>query len=388
MAAGGTGLTRKGWAMLVVAGALFASGVLFGVQELYPIGAAALVTVLGARAWVGAQKWDLRVARHVHPARVPAGSEAKVDLSVVNHNSRPSPVVAASDPFDGGRRWARFSVAPLQPGDSRLATYRLPTSARGIFRLGPLELEMTDPFGLARVVRSATPDASLTVHPRVEHISSRSVSAHDDRDLHQPLPVVGQGGDEFYGLRDYQSGDDSRMIHWPSTARVDNLVIRQAESLWQGRATLGIDLRSSAHDGDTLEPILSAAASLTAAAQRGGLQVRVVTTSGVDTGFGNSTVHGAAILDSLAGATTHPGGSLTEGLRAIRTSDPLTVLTTDATTDSDLASACRLGGMRKATAVVFERRAPRDGYRIPANSRYLRITPGASFRRAWDGLPC
>jgi uncharacterized protein (DUF58 family) len=388
MQTGGTGLTRKGWAVLLIAGALLASGVLFGIQELYPIGAAVLVSVVAARAWVGAQTWDLRVARHVHPVRVPAGGEAKVELTVVNHSSRRSPVVAASDPFDGGRRWARFSIAPLDPGDTRMASYRLPTSGRGIYRLGPLELEMTDPFGIARVVRSATPDASLTVHPKVDHISSRTVSTHDDRDLHLPLPVVGQGGDEFYGLREYQAGDDSRMIHWPSTARVDNLVIRQAESLWQGRATIAIDLRSAAHDQDTLEPILSASASLAAASLRAGLHVRVVTTGGLDTGYGGSSAHGAAILDLLAGAATHNGASLTEGLRVIRTSDPLTLITTDATTDSDLSSACRLGGMRKATAVVFERRIPREGYRIPANSRYLRVRPGVSFRTAWEGLPC
>jgi len=388
MPAGGTGLTRKGWVVLAVAAAMLASGVLFGVQELYPVGAAVLVTVVAARVWVGAQTWDLRVARHVHPARVPAGGEAKVELTVVNHSGRRSPVVAASDPYDEGRRWARFSIAPLAVGATRAASYRLPTSARGIYRLGPLELEVSDPLGIARVVRSATPDASLTVHPRIEPISSRTVSTHDDRDVHLPLPVVGQGGDEFYGLRDYQAGDDSRMIHWPSTARVDNLVIRQAESLWQGRATVAIDLRSSVHDSETFEPILSAAASLAAASLRAGLHVRVVTTGGLDSGFGSSNAHGAAILDSLAGAGGHTGSSLTEGLRAIRKSDPLTILTTDATADSDLASACRLGGARKATVVVFERKAPRQDYRIPPNSRYLRVRPGVSFRSAWDGLPC
>jgi uncharacterized protein (DUF58 family) len=388
MPAGGTGLTRKGWAVLLIGAALIASGVLFGVQELYPIGAAVLVTVLAARAWVGAQTWDLRVARHVHPARVPAGGEARVELTVNNHSTRRSPVVAASDPFDEGRRWARFFIAPIEPGAARVASYRLPTSARGIYRLGPLELEMTDPFGIARVVRSATPDASLTVHPRVESISSRTVATHDDRDLHLPLPVVGHGGDEFYGLRDYQTGDDSRLIHWPSTARVDNLVIRQSEGLWEGRVTMAIDLRSSVHDSETFEPILSAGASLAAAALRAGMHVRVVTTGGLDTGFGSSNAHAAAILDSLAGAAAHTGASLTEGLRAIRKSDPLTVLTTDATTDSDLGSACRLGGTRKATVVVFERKLPRDGYRIPPSGRYLRVRSGLSFRSAWDGLPC
>ncbi len=388
MTAGGAGLTRKGFGMLALAGAMFVSAILFGIQELYPIGAAAVLLVLASRVWIGGQNWDLRVSRRIHPLRVPAGVEARVELNVVNHSRRRSPVIMASDPFDEGKRWARFSIAPLAPGGERTASYRLPTSNRGIFRLGPLELEVTDPFGLARVVRCATPDASLTVHPRVEKISSRSVTAHNDRDMHLPLPVLGRSGDEFYGLRQYEPGDDLRMVHWPSTARVDSLVIRQAESLWRGRATIAIDLRSAVHDSETLEPMLSAGASVAAAALRAGLHIRVITPDALDTEFGTTAAHRAAILDSLAGANTHQGSSLTEGLRAVRTSDPLTVMTTDATTDADLASACRLGGLRDATVVVFERKTARAGYRVPSSGRYLRIRPGTSFRVAWDGHLC
>jgi uncharacterized protein (DUF58 family) len=114
----------------------------------------------------------------------------------------------------------------------------------------------------------------------------------------------------------------------------------------------------------------------------------VVTTGGLDTDFGTTAAHRAAILDSLAGANTHQGTSLTEGLLALRTSDPLIVITTDATSDADLASACRLGQLRNATAVVFERKAARDGYRVPSNGRYIRIRPGTSFRAAWDAHQC
>ena len=62
----------------------------------------------------------MRVTRHVRPARVPAGATARVELAVANHGSRPSPILAARDPFDGGRRWARFLIAPLDPGGGAL----------------------------------------------------------------------------------------------------------------------------------------------------------------------------------------------------------------------------------------------------------------------------
>ena len=146
MQAGRAGLTRRGWALLAAAALLALGAYLFGVLELYPLAAGALVLIVAARLWIGSRHWDVRVSRHVRPARVPAGVAARVELAVTNHADRPSPVLAARDPFDRGRRWARFLIAPLDPGEVRWAAYTLPTSKRGVFELGPLELEFSDPF--------------------------------------------------------------------------------------------------------------------------------------------------------------------------------------------------------------------------------------------------
>ena len=49
-----------------------------------------------------------------------------------------------------GTRGARLLVAPLGHGEAARAAYRLPTEHRGVLTIGPLEVELTDPFGLAR----------------------------------------------------------------------------------------------------------------------------------------------------------------------------------------------------------------------------------------------
>ena len=262
-----------------MAAALAAGAFLVQIEELYPIAASAVVLVAVARVWVGSRQVDVQVVRHVRPARVPAGAGARVELSVTNDSNRRSPVLAAQDPFDGGKRWARFLIAPLEPGEVRLAAYGLPTTHRGVFQLGPLELALTDPFGLARVVAVASGSSCLTVHPKVEPIRSHHPQAQPDPDTKVPLPVVGQVGDEFYGLREYRPGDDLRRVHWASTARLDELIIRQPENLLQGRLTLAVDLRAPLHDTTTLEASLSAAASILTAAQRQRVHVRLVTTS-------------------------------------------------------------------------------------------------------------
>src|SRR5437870_13921923 len=96
-----------------------------------------------------------RAFRHLHPPRVHAGGSSRVELTVGNGGRRRTPVLTLRDPFDGGRRWARFPLAPLRPGEEARAAYRLPTDDRGIYSLGPLEVVLTDPFGLASSGRQA-----------------------------------------------------------------------------------------------------------------------------------------------------------------------------------------------------------------------------------------
>ncbi len=392
MAEGRTGLTRRGWTLLVVAAGQALGGFVFGVRELYPVAVAAVILVVVSRAWVAAQNWGLRVTRHISPARVPAGVSAKVALTVANVNPRQSPPVTAADPFDGGRRWARFTIAPLAPGQTRTASYLLPTSQRGRFRLGPLELSIGDPFGLARSVHIAALDATLTVHPGIEHVSARSVAAHYDHDTRSPMPVLGRGGDEFYALREYTPGDSLRLVHWKSTARLDDLVVRQPENLWRGRVTLAVDMRTSVHDPESLEKVLTGAASVAVASIRAGLHVRLVTTSGIDTGFGSSHRHSGTLLDALAAAALRAGDTLGEELRGVSNGDdPLTVLTTDSASEVDMMGASRVAGLNSLTVVVFDRDRQRrfgpESYRAPARCRYIRVPVGTSFRAAWEGAP-
>jgi uncharacterized protein (DUF58 family) len=204
--------------------------------------------------------------------------------------------------------------------------------------------------------------------------------------------VVGQVGDEFYGLREYRPGDDLRRVHWKSTARLDQLIIRQPENLLQGRLTLAIDLRAPLHDTTTLEAALSAAASILSAAQRERVHIRLVSTAGADTGFGGTYNHCMAALDLLAAAELHRGTTLTDDLRLGPDTGPLVLITTQWAGDGDLAAMIRSGGRDGATVVVFERSAssglPNLLIHRLSHCRYVPVRAGGSFRAAWEGATC
>lgn len=386
-------LTRRGWALLATAGAAALAGYLVGIVELYPLAAAAAVLVLSARAWVGARTWDVRASRSIRPTRVPAGGEARVVVAVRNHASGLSPLVTVRDAFVDGRPAGTFAVAPLASGESRAAHYRLPAPRRGVFQFRPLELELCDPFGLAGIVRVAAPAASLTIHPAVHLLPHHTIPSDSDRDQKVSVPLLGRGGDEFYALREYQAGDDLRQVHWVSTARTDELMIRQPQNLWRGKTTVVVDSRANVHHGASFEECLSAAASLAVSGLRGGMQVRVCVAGGHDSGMGMGPGHEGTVLDTLAVAAPTAAAPLAARLRSSAVSGPIVLVTTDAASGNDLSAATRAAGRSDSVLLILTSGA-RSAHRSEdlgagaggvggGRCKVVRVATGQSWVEAW-----
>jgi uncharacterized protein (DUF58 family) len=389
-------LTRRGWGVCLSSVGFALFGRLLGIPELYAVAVATLAVAGGAIGYVRLWPWQVDAQREVHPPQVHANGSSRVELSVRNLDDRPSPVLSARDPFDEGRRWARFHIAPLEPGELARAAYRLPTSQRGIFPLGPLQIGLTDPFGLARLTVESAPRTTLTVYPRIESIRPLPQAQGADPDGVTGRPSLAAGGEDFYALRAYQTGDDLRRVHWPSTARQDDLMIRQDELPWQGRVTVLADLRASAQSPQSLELTLSAAASIIHAGWRDHRQFRLVVTDGTDTGFGAGHAHLAAIFEYLASADTHVTGQLGQAVSALSrgaTSGGVAVVTTDQVADQDVVGLSRLPARFGSVAlVVIERsawdlraqsRPPRE---VPGLGRVVRVNASQSFGVAWDSV--
>ena len=373
------------------------AGRLLGITELFALAAAALVLVFASFAYVRTTRFSLEAIRDVKPPRVYAGSSSRVELSVKNTSGRRSPVLSARDPFDGGRRWARFLMAPLSPGEVARAAYRLPTDARGVFDLGPLEVQLADPFGLTATSFTAAPATKLTVYPRVDVIAALPLAQGND-----PYAGADQAssltwsGEDFYALREYQTGDDLRRVHWPSTARRDELMIRQDEMPWQGRATVVLDVRREVHTAESLEIAVSAAASILSACWRRNSLVRLFTTDGFDSGFAEGHGHREAVLEHLAGVRLDRRTHLTPvlaGLRREGNGGSLAVVTTAGAPMSDLDAVARLRSRFGNVTLVllerslldasgFARRSPPSP--APPVGVLVRVTAEKPFAQAWS----
>ena len=295
-------LTRRGWSLTGAALGLVVGSFLLGTLEMLVLGFAALALVTIAALWLTiCEVPQLAVTRRVLPVRLHVGSEGRIDLVVENRGARPTPLLTATDFFDRGRRAARFLIPPLARGGTARAAYRVPTRRRGRYQVGPFIVTAGDPFGVARRAGPGIGDAEIIVRPRIHEIvapvaaGGRVVAGDEDAGARS---IASDLGHEFLTLRNYELGDDLRRVHWRSTARTGELMIRQDESRWRSRAAVVLDVAAGAHDHNSFEVAVEAAASVMARLVRLQRRVELITSTGAVLGTGGGSRHDA--IDRLA----------------------------------------------------------------------------------------
>jgi uncharacterized protein (DUF58 family) len=381
-------LTRQGWLVVWGGVVLLALARLLGISELYVFGAVALGLVAFALLYVRLTRLDVEIDRNVHPARVHAGQVSKVDVRLRNLRRTDTPVLRLRDPVSG-TAGAELLLPPLDCGAATLATYRLPTDRRGIVRVGPLRVVVSDPFGLVQASSEGAPAVEVTVFPAVDDIRPVPfTSGHDPMAGALRPHALGRTGDDFYALRPYVVGDDLRRIHWPSTARHDELLVRHQEQPWQGRTTVLLDVRRAAHDSTSLELAVSAAASVVMANGARHDLVRLATTDGTDSGFGVGANHVEALLEHLAVIDAAGSASLRTMLDLLhRGGGGALVVIVAQTTSAEMSSITRLRRRFGSLVVVQVDSAQRAG-REPAppvgSATLVRVTPTTRFGEVWD----
>lgn len=379
-------LTRRGALLATAAPAAAVAGRVFGIAELTMVAVAAAVVVAAGVGYVRSVGLAVSAERVAAPARPAVGAEVRVDVAVRNVGRRRTPALWAAEPIDGGRAMAGFPVGPLAPGGSRRACYRLTAERRGELALGPLELRLTDPFGVARRRVAAAPAAALVVVPCAWPVDVALAGAGgrgDGAGAGRGRPAV--GGD-FRSLRDYELGDDLRRVSWTASARRGAPVVREDVEPPSDRATVVLDTRPAAHDGDSFEAAVSAAAGIVAAGVRAGLPVRLVA-GAVATPFGAGAAHLSAVLDLLA--RVEPAGSGPPPALARpgagRRGGSLVLVTTPVAGPGLAGAVARLHGPSRALTVVTVPRAGAGPGAFPAPPGATVVALGPGARRSAGG---
>lgn len=256
-------LTDRGRLVLLLGAGVYVVAWAFGTVPLYPVAIGLLLVVVGAAIWVRVQKPPSEVRRKLSGREHLAGEDVKVNVELRAEGFFSAKSAAVREQFQ------RLDVreTQLHRGEGAFrGGYVLKAVPRGRYRLESSELVLEDPFGLDRVSTPLPRRESILVYPQLVDLDELFSETGRQLSDGRRLMLRRQSGFELHSVRDYEQGESLRRVHWPSTARRGQLMVKELEDSPRDEAAVLLDAEASTVVGrapnSTFELQVSAAGSL------------------------------------------------------------------------------------------------------------------------------
>jgi uncharacterized protein (DUF58 family) len=261
-------MTRRGVLTLLLGVAIYVVAWLFGAKALYPVATGLVLAAIAARTWVrlAARPITLRrriggglLGRRASGGHLFEGEDVWVSLEARSEARVPLPSISVTE------RIAKLGErhTPLQParGPYR-GTYVIEKVSRGRYVVEEATATIDDPFGLARSEVGLAAGGSLLVYPRLVALdrlfSESGAHAQDGRRLLLRRP----SGFDLHSVREYEQGESLRKVHWRTTARRGQLMVKELEDAPRDEIAVVLDAEASAVAGGSFDEQVRAAGSI------------------------------------------------------------------------------------------------------------------------------
>ncbi|TPW75036.1 DUF58 domain-containing protein [Schumannella soli] len=266
-------VSAMGWLVLLAAVVFGVAGFLLGWQEFVYLAITLLAGLLVAVGFVFGRS-SFRVLIELTPRRVVAGERALGRMLVANTKAKRSTPARIELPVGAGL--AEFVIPPLAPEAEHEELFAVPTNRRAVIVAGPAVSVRGDQLGLLRRTVRWTEPVELFVHPLTARLAPSAAGLV--RDLEgETTKTITNNDISFHALRAYEPGDDRRYVHWRTSARTGQLMVRQFEETRRSQLTIvfSSDRRWYVDEAE-YELAVSVMASLAQQVIRDGTRVSVV----------------------------------------------------------------------------------------------------------------
>jgi uncharacterized protein (DUF58 family) len=374
-------ITRAGW--LLAAGTSILA--LLAVFSAYP--QAVVLSGAGAGALLAAllltRVPEVEVTCAWVRPRVSEGTTAILGYRLVNRSRRRAAGQLVNLRVAGEER--SLPVPALGGGAVHQGFLDVAGLHRGRHQADNWRVQQVDPLGLVRRVRVLDGSADIVVHPRTARLG-RGAPGLGTPQEGRTHDGGRRGAGSFHALREYQPGDDLRFVHWASTARTGQLVVRDVVVPDVNRHIVLLDVSAASYPGALFEEAVRVSASLALAASRLA-PVWLVTTAGDVTRFGpHRSGSPTSLLDRLALVTAEGPGGPPMSRRALGdlTSTSVTVVTGNG--GAVLADPRRWSRLREAAGLVVVAMVPGPPHRDLDRAGQVRVEVADldSFAALWS----
>jgi uncharacterized protein (DUF58 family) len=262
-------MTKRGRALLGLGLLTYVVARAFGSRPLYPVALGLLFVPLVAWLWVRLAQGPMRLHRTIDSGEQLEGDDVHVELRLEHTAPVPPPSLVLVENVSrlGERR------TPLEAKQGR---YTLAKLRRGRYSFRDVRAVLEDAFGLQRAEISLSAPWALLVHPRLVELdrlfSEGGTYAQDGRRLLLRRP----SGFDLHSVREYEQGESLRKVHWRSTAKRGELMVKELEDAPRDEVAILLDGEAGAVVGESFDVQVRAAGSLLLAQARRGRRALLV----------------------------------------------------------------------------------------------------------------
>ena len=252
--------TRRAVVIVMIAGLLFGAGATAQAGWLFVLAAGTMGFLVGS--FFVARGLPATLERS-HPPTARVGDDVRVTLKVKNDSRRTSPFMRVEDTHDAFEPLYAVSER-LRSGEHGEIEAMRRVVRRGVFGSGAIKLTTAAPLGFVRRERAVKVDSGIIVAPRWVDLPTFPILEPSSSPLEQLHERARTGaGQEYVAVRDYRPGDPAKWVHWRSSARRDQLVVREFEQEVSTPISILVSGMDTGEAPDSaFEAVVSAAASV------------------------------------------------------------------------------------------------------------------------------
>ena len=198
--------------------------------------------------------FNIHISRYI-PQQAYEGEKITVNIKIKNRISLFDCSIQIEDIFPASARAKSPTIYlnGIAKGEMRFS-YQQECYKRGRYKIGPFKIKVFEPLGMFYLEKSLSVYSELIVYPRTFQVQSLPfILGHLAPRYGEQTTRISGNYEEFYGIREYQKEDGWRRIHWRSTARLSELMVKHFEQSSQWRATLVLDCAKTNNIGQGKE---------------------------------------------------------------------------------------------------------------------------------------
>ena len=289
---------RLGGALLLGA-CVTAASLAFGSRPLGVAGVGLLFAAGAVRVWAGFVRRPVSIIHVAVPAPATEGDRVRLRIEARRASRMPVGSLVVRGSLD---RIGAYECRLKGHGRSAVSDLDLGRLPRGRFAVKDARLVIGDHLGLESISLTADPaGAAVVVHPRLVELQTLFSDAGRLGGAGRRLLLRRPAGFDFHSVREYTQGESLRRVHWPTTARRGQLMVKKLEDTPRDTVVVLLDCDPAGASGQSPE------SSFDAAVRAAGSMLKVYATRG----------RKATLVTSGSGGVVVQVSSLAEDFRSV-----------------------------------------------------------------------